>query len=118
MGVLMATVGFPVGKTGMAHIAWCNLAAVLLLSGHRTSSNPCCGFLGHEFSGPDADTTFLGAYLFAVSHVHGYQNVVGLVFFGGFFVFVCCCFFNNLPLSLSECFYQQTFLFILSSDQS
>ena len=45
VSVFMATVSFPVARTGRgtARIASCNLAAVLLLSQRRSSANPCCG---------------------------------------------------------------------------
>lgn len=45
VGVFLATVIFPFGWTGKegAHRARCNLTAILPLSGHRSSANPCCG---------------------------------------------------------------------------
>lgn len=45
VSVFLAIVVFPFGWTGKegAHRTCCNVTAILLLSGHRSSANPCCG---------------------------------------------------------------------------
>lgn len=45
VGVFLAIVIFPFGWTGKerAHRTCCNVTAVLPMSGHRSSANPCCG---------------------------------------------------------------------------
>lgn len=95
VGIFLATVIFPFEwpkrKEG-AHRAWCNLLAILPLSGHRSSANSCYGLLRAQIFG-GANTTFFSFSLFdSCQCAHGSWNVLG---FFPWLMLYCpsCCFF-------------------------